>query len=74
MNMRVPVGHATEGLRHKDTAGKNIPAIKGFMKEYCKRIPGASAEFGQKPPVMQKVKPEHFRNTPYQVSVRNRSE
>ncbi len=55
MDMRVPVGHATEGLRHKDTAGKDIPAIKGFMNEHRERVPGASAELRQKLSVMQEV-------------------
>ena len=36
-------------------------------------IPCASAELVQKLPVMQKMKPEHFRNTPSPVSVMERS-
>ena len=74
MHMRIPVGHTSKSLRYEDAAVKNIFAIKGFMKKYCKRIPGTSAELWQKLPVMQEVQPEHLRNTPYPVTVRNRSE
>ncbi len=72
--MGVPVGHSSEGLRYEDAAGENIPAIKSFMKEYRERGSGASAEHWQKLSVMQEVQPEHLRNTPHPVSVRNRSE
>ena len=51
--------------KHKDTAGKDIPAIKGFMNEHREGVPGASAELRQKLSVMQEVQPEHLRNTPH---------
>ena len=57
------------------TPGKCIIfAIEGFMKEYCERILGASAEYWQEFPVMQKMQPEHLRNTTYPVTVGNRAE
>ncbi len=74
VNMRIPVGHAPEGLGYDDSTGKNIFAIKCFMKEHCKRIPRASAEYCQEFPVMQKMQPEHLRNTTYPVTVGNRAE
>ncbi len=74
MDMRIPVGHPTEGLRHKDATGGNIPAIKGFMKKHCDRVPCTSAELRQKLPVMHEMQPEHLRNTPYPVPVNNRPE
>ena len=33
VNVGVPVGHASEGLGHQDTAGKDIPAFEVFMQE-----------------------------------------
>jgi hypothetical protein len=74
MHMRIPVGHTSKSLWYEDATGKDTFAIEGFMKKYCKRIPGTSAELWQKLPVVQETQPEHFRNAPHPVPVRYRSE
>ena len=74
MYMWIPVCHSTEGLRNEDSAGENIPAIKSFVKEYRKRIPGTPAELREKLSVMHEVQPEQLWSTPHPVPVRNRPE
>ncbi|MCJ7785742.1 MAG: hypothetical protein MUP41_17565 [Desulfobacterales bacterium] len=71
MEVWIESKNITEGLDGNDGAGDGISLWHRLLKKELQGFPGAATQIGKKLPVVEKVTAEDFRDTEYEMPVRN---